>query len=149
VRYGDLFELLDEFGEEGVGDLGDDETKQSASARDERACLGVGEVVEIGDGLPHASSEDGVYGGDVIDGARDSRDRDTGKRRDAADVDLWRRGDVSRLARSFQDRRYPGFVQSAYSCEELDGELKIRIDDGPFPQVSYATENVYTRHYFG
>ena len=93
--------------------------------------------------------EDGVDGGDVIDGARDGCDRNTGKRGDAANVDLWRRGDVGRLARSFQDWRYPSFVRSAYSCEELDGELKIRIDDGRFPQVSYPTENVYTRHYFG
>src|SRR5665213_2950581 len=47
VGYGDLLELLDEFGEEGVGNFGDDEAEEFAFAGDEGAGLGVGEVVEV------------------------------------------------------------------------------------------------------
>ena len=54
VCYGDIFKSLDQLGEEWVGDLGDDEAKDPAAAGDERACLGVGKVVELVDYLPDA-----------------------------------------------------------------------------------------------
>jgi hypothetical protein len=69
ARDGDLLELLDQFGEEGIGDFGDDEAEQTALAGDEGAGLGVGEVIELGDGLPDASGQGRVHGRDVIDGA--------------------------------------------------------------------------------
>jgi len=92
ARDGGLLELLNEFGEEGVGDFGDDEAEETALAGDERAGLGVGEVVEVGYCLPDAGGEHGVDGRYVIDGAGDGGDGDSCERGYATDVDLGRRG---------------------------------------------------------
>jgi len=54
ARDGNLLELLDQFGEEGVGDFGNDEAEQPASAGDEGTGLGVRKVIELGNGFPHA-----------------------------------------------------------------------------------------------
>ncbi len=94
ARDGDLLELLDEFGEEGVGDFGDDEAEETALSGDESSCLGVGKVVEFGNGFPDARGEDGVDGRDVIDGAGDGGDGDACERSDAANVDFGRCRDV-------------------------------------------------------
>ena len=101
---GDVFEILNEFGEEGVGNFRDDEAEQAAFSGDEGTGLGVGKVVEFGDGFPDAGGEDGVDGGNVVDGAGDGGDGDAGERSYAADVDLGRGGDVSWLANSFHVR---------------------------------------------
>jgi hypothetical protein len=52
VGDGDVFKSLDEFGEEGVGDFGDDEAEELTATGDEGAGLDVGEVVEFVDHLP-------------------------------------------------------------------------------------------------
>lgn len=101
MGYGDLFELLDEFGEEGVGDFGDDEAEEFTFAGDESPGLSVGEVVELGDGFPDAGGEDWIDSGDVVDGARDGRNGDTCSGGDVADVDLGRGGGVGRFVRTF------------------------------------------------
>ncbi len=101
---GDLFELLDELGKEGVGDLGDDEAEELAFAGDEGACLGIGKVVELADGLPDACCEDGVDGWNVIDGAGDGGDGDFGVGGDPADVDP---GCTSAFCRTFHSRTFP------------------------------------------
>ena len=101
VGYGDLLELLDEFGEEGVCNFGDDEAEEFAFAGDEGAGLGVGEVVEVGDGLPDACRENGIDGWNVVDGAGYGGDGDASASGDAPDIDLGRGGGVDRLLRTF------------------------------------------------
>jgi hypothetical protein len=91
VLDGDIFKALDEFGEEGVGDLGDDETEEAAAAGDEGAGLSVGEVVELVDDLPYAFGDFGIDGYDVIDGARDGGNGDVGSASNGADVHALRR----------------------------------------------------------
>ena len=54
---GDLFEALNEFGKEGVGDVFNDDAEEAAAAGDERAGMGVWEVVQLLDGLPDALGE--------------------------------------------------------------------------------------------
>ena len=83
MRDGDLFELLDELGEEGVGDLGDDEAEEPALAGDERTGLGVGKVVEFVDRFPDARGECGIDRWHVVDGAGDGGDGDSGMRGDS------------------------------------------------------------------
>jgi len=117
---GDLLELLDEFGEEGIGDFRDDEAEQAAFARDEGPGLGVGEIVEISNGFPDAGCEDRVDGGDVVDGAGDRGDRNARERSYAADVDLWGRGYVTGLAGSFHGEGDLWFWGSAYASMELE-----------------------------
>jgi len=126
ARDGDLFELLDEFGEEGVGDFGDDEAEQPAFAGDEGAGLGVGKVVEIGNGFPDAGGEDGVDGGDVIDGAGDGGDGNAGERSYAANVDLGGRGYVIGLTRSFHGGGNL-FCGSAYASVRLEANSETGL----------------------
>lgn len=76
---GGLFEALDELGEEGVGDVGDEEADESAASGDEGAGLGVGEVVELADGVADACSHGRVDGRDVVDCAGDGGDGDAGE----------------------------------------------------------------------
>jgi hypothetical protein len=102
ARDSDVFEFLNEFGEKGVGNFRDDEAEEAALAGDEGAGLGVGEIVEFGNGFPDTGGEDGVYGRDMIDGARDGGDRNPGERRYAADINFGGRSCVRRLACSFQ-----------------------------------------------
>lgn len=94
MGYGDLLELLDEFGEEGVGNFGDDEAEEFAFAGDEGAGLGVGEVVEVGDGLPDTCRKDRIDAWDVIDGARHGGNGDASASGDAPDIDFGRGGRV-------------------------------------------------------
>ena len=101
VGDGDLFELLDEFGEERIGNLRDDEAEQFAFAGDERSGLGVGEIVELGDGLPDTCSEDGIDCRDVVDGAGYGRDGDAGAGCYATNVGLSGSGWVRSFVRTF------------------------------------------------
>ena len=101
VGDGDLFELLDEFGEERVGNFRDDEAEQFAFAGDEGSGLGVGEIVELGDGLPDAGGEDGIDCGDVVDGAGYGRDGDAGACCYATNVDFCGSGWVRSFVRTF------------------------------------------------
>lgn len=91
VLDGGTLKALDELGEKRVGDVGDKEADETGATGDEGACLGVWEVVEIADGLVDASGKHRVHGGDLIDGARNSRDRDTGSFGDIADVEAFGR----------------------------------------------------------
>ena len=78
VADGGGLEALDEFGEEGVGDVRDEEAEEARAAGDEGAGLGVGVVVEIAYGLADAGGHGGVDGGDVVDGAGGGGDGDVG-----------------------------------------------------------------------
>jgi hypothetical protein len=124
ARDGDLLELLDEFGEEGVGDLGDDEAEQTRLSGDEGACLGVGKVIEFRNGLPDPGRKRGIDRGHVIDGAGDRGDRDFGVRCDAADVDFGR----TTLGRTF------------HACIFLDAAI-IAV------QAKIAAENEVTKSF--
>jgi len=148
ARDGDVFEFLDEFWEEGVSDFRDDETEQAAFAGDEGAGLGVGKVVEIGNSFPDAGGKDGVDGGNVVDGTGDGGDGDAGKRSYAADIDLGRSGDVSRLAGSFHVAGDLEFCGSAYASMGREANCGNEFDYEAITEVSYRTENVYTRQYF-
>ena len=77
---GNLFEALDEFGEEWVGDVFNDDAEEAAAAGDKGARVGVGEVVELLDRLPDALGELLAYDGRAIDGAGDGGDGDLGQR---------------------------------------------------------------------
>jgi hypothetical protein len=57
VGHGDLFKVLDQFREEWIGDVFDNDAENAAAAGDQAACMGVGEVVELLDGLPDALGE--------------------------------------------------------------------------------------------
>ena len=65
----DVFKSLDDFRKEGVGDFGDDEAEDSASAGNQRTRLGVRVVPEFVDNFPDALGELGVDAGDAIDGS--------------------------------------------------------------------------------
>ena len=86
VLNGDVFEALKEFGKEGVGDLGDDEAEYLAASGDESSSLGVGEVVEFADDVPHAFGQGWVHRGDAVDGAGDRCDGDVRRSCNRADV---------------------------------------------------------------
>ena len=86
VGDGDLFKALDELGEEGVGDVFNDDAEEAAAAGDEGARVGVGEVIELLDGLPDALGEAFADQRRAVDGAGDSGDGDLGQGGDGADV---------------------------------------------------------------
>ena len=46
VRHRDFFEALDQLGEEGIGDVFDNDAEQAAAAGDQGARVGVGKVVQ-------------------------------------------------------------------------------------------------------
>jgi hypothetical protein len=69
VGDGDLFEAGDEFREEGVGDVFDDDAEDAAAPGDQAARVGVGEVVQLLDGLPDALGELLADSGRGVDGA--------------------------------------------------------------------------------
>ena len=53
----DFFKALNEFREEGVGDVFNDDAEEAASAGDEGAGVGVRKVIQLLDGLPDALGE--------------------------------------------------------------------------------------------
>ena len=57
VGDGDLFEALDQLGKEGVGDVFNDDAEEAAAAGNQGARMGVGEVIQLLDGLPDALGE--------------------------------------------------------------------------------------------
>ena len=69
MRHGNLFKARDQFGEERVGDVLDDNAQDAAASRDQAARVGVGEVVELLDGLPDALRELLAYRRRSVDGA--------------------------------------------------------------------------------
>ncbi len=86
VRDGDLFEALDQFGEEGIGDVFDDDAEEAAAAGDQRARVGVGKVVELLDGLPDAFGEALADQRRAVDGSGDRGDGDLGHGGNGANV---------------------------------------------------------------
>ena len=93
----DLLEALDQLREEGVGNVLDDDAEQAAAAGDQGARVGIGEVVQLPDGLPNALGKPFADGGGTIDGSGDSGDGYLGQGGDGTDVG--RLGDY--FARSF------------------------------------------------
>lgn len=113
---GEVFELLDQFGEKRVGDLGDDEAEHVAASGDECAGLGVGDVADLFNGLPDTFGERGVNGGDAVDGAGDGGDGDAGAAGDVANADgrgTPIRGVISGSAHGNTIVRLPGVSQAA------------------------------------
>ena len=87
---GDIFKALDELGEEGIGDLGDDEAEDPATSGDEGAGLSVGEVVELVDDVPDSLGDLRIDGTDAINGSGDGCDGDIGEPSDGTDVQALR-----------------------------------------------------------
>lgn len=96
-------------------------------AGDERACLGVGEVVEVGYCFPDAGGKYGVDGGYVIDGAGDGGDRDSCERGYATDVDFGRGGCIGRFARTFHGSNHLN-VYDQDTLQEQDGGGVGKVD---------------------
>ena len=90
VLDGDILEALDEFREEGIGDLGDDEAEDPTASRDEGSRLTIGEVVEFVDDVPDSLGDLRIDGSDPIDGSGDGGDGDIGETGDGADVQAFR-----------------------------------------------------------
>src|ERR1700722_13203659 len=67
---GQRFERLHDFGEEGVGDLGDDQPKYAAASRDQCPRLAVRVISKLGNGLPNAFCQLRIDGRYLIDRAR-------------------------------------------------------------------------------
>ena len=86
VGDGDLFKALNEFGKEGVGDVFNDDAEEAAAAGDEGAGVGVGEVIQLLDGLPDALGEALADQRRAVDGSGDGGDGDLGQGRDGTDV---------------------------------------------------------------
>ena len=86
VGDGDLFKALDQLREEGVGDVFNDDAEEAAAAGDQGARVGVGEVVELLDGLPNALGEPFADQRGAVDGSGDGGDGDLGQSGDGADV---------------------------------------------------------------
>ena len=79
VGYGNLFEALDQLREERIGDVLNDDAEEAAAPGDERARMGVGEIIQLLDRLPDTLGELLTYDGRAIDGARDGGDGDFGQ----------------------------------------------------------------------
>ncbi len=86
ARDGDLFEALDQLGEEGIGDVFDDDAEQAAAAGDQGARVGVGQVVELLDGLPDAFAEAVADQRRAVHGSGDRGDGDFGHGGNGANV---------------------------------------------------------------
>ncbi|MGB6715891.1 MAG: hypothetical protein WBE47_02950, partial [Candidatus Acidiferrales bacterium] len=69
-----VFKTLNNFREKGIGDFGDDQTKNAAPAGNKRPGLGIGIISEFLDDLPNAAGKLRSDGGYAIDGARDCGD---------------------------------------------------------------------------
>ena len=112
VGDGDLFEALDELREEGVGDVFNDDAEEAAAAGDEGARVGVGEVVELLDGLPDALAEAFADQGRAVDGSGDGGDGDFGHGGNSANV-----GEFSRqfCVLLFEPRTNPNAART--TCE--------------------------------
>jgi len=74
VGDGYLFKAADQFREEGIGDVFNDDAEQAAFAGDEGACVGVGKVVELLDSLPDAFGKTLADQRRTVDGSRDGGD---------------------------------------------------------------------------
>ncbi len=69
VRDGNLFKALDQLREKGVGDVFDDDAEDAAAARNQAARMGVGEVIELLDGLPDPLGQPLAHCRRSVDGA--------------------------------------------------------------------------------
>ena len=79
VGDGDLFEALDQFREERIGDVFNDDAEKAAAAGDQGARVGVGKVVQLLDRLPNALGELFADDGRAVDGARNRGDGNLGQ----------------------------------------------------------------------
>ena len=122
---GDLFELLDEFGEERIGNFGDDETEQFAFAGDEGPGLGVREIVEFGDGLPDAGCKDGIDCGDSVDGAGNGRYGDACTCGYVANVNFRGSGADNIVVRTFHGCKVTRKYATSILLCAVDGDKKV------------------------
>ena len=75
-----------QFGEERVGDPGNDRPQVPAASGGQGAALSIGQIIGISDYLPYSFGHFGVYSGEVIDGTRDSGHGNIGKTRHNMDM---------------------------------------------------------------
>ena len=99
VGDGDLFEALDQLGEEGIGDVLNDDAENAAAPGDERAGMGVGKIVELLDCLPDAFAEALADQRRAIHGSGDRGDGDLGYGSDSTNVGKFAGGLTLRFAR--------------------------------------------------
>ena len=86
ARDGDLFKALDQLREEWIGDVFDDDAENAAAAGDQRAGMGVGQIVELLDGLPDALVEAFADQRRAVHGSGDRGDGDLGYGGNSANV---------------------------------------------------------------
>src|SRR5476651_1091798 len=84
--YREGFEGLNDFWKKGIGNLGDDQPKNPASAGDQSACLTIGVVAKLGDGLPHAFCKLRINSSHLIHGTGNGCSRNLGPSRDIANI---------------------------------------------------------------
>src|SRR5271170_938056 len=75
IFHRDVFKALNQLREEGIRNLGDDETEQSTSTRHQRSSLSIWKIIEFVDHLPHPFRHLRIHGGDVVHSARYSGNR--------------------------------------------------------------------------
>ena len=77
LLYRQSFEGLDNFRKEVVGDLRNNQSEDAASSGNQRTRLPVGIIAEFFDGFPDTLSKLRVHGGNLIDGTRHRRCRNS------------------------------------------------------------------------
>ena len=91
MGYSDFFKALDELGEERICNIFDDDAQDAAAARDQASGMGIGKVLELIDGLPHALAEPFADRWRAVDGARHGCDGDLGECGNGADIRVFGR----------------------------------------------------------
>ena len=79
MRDGNLFEALNEFGEERIGNVFNDDAQKTAAARDKGAGMRVGKVIQVLDSLPDALGEALADYGSAVDSSGDRGDGNLGR----------------------------------------------------------------------
>jgi len=72
---GDLFEALDQIGEEGIGDVLNDDAEEATAAGNQRSSVGIGKVIQLLDCAPDALAEAFANQWRAIDSSGDGGDR--------------------------------------------------------------------------
>src|ERR1700683_5254637 len=115
----EVLEGLYNLREERISDFRDDQAENAAPSRHQSPSLGVGEIAELVDDLPHPLGKLGIDGGNAIDG---TRYRSSGNLRSARDFTNIHALLARKLAVSYHSRA-PPFACGANVCRNVAGHL--------------------------
>ncbi len=147
VGHGDLFKALDELGEEGIGDVFDDDAEDAAAPGDQAARMGVGEVLELIDGLPDPLGQTFADCRRAVDGAGDGGDGDLGECGNGADI-RGLRGGVALCFSNHEKVLVPAVLERhrrTSSSEGVGGPERNPIDAGALVRLECESNVTATR----